>query len=273
MPELPEVESLRRSMLDRVVGARIEEVHVARPDVVLDELERPIRDLVVGSLRRHGKLLAIVESGDARTICVHLGMSGRLTIVEPRSPAERHEHVRFSLEAPDGARLDLAFVDPRRFGGISLHPTWSRAIEQRIAAMGPDALSIDPEALADRLAGRDRPIKSALLDQGLVAGLGNIYVDEVLHLAGVRPSRRCRRVSRATLLEVARLVPMVLGGAIGAGGSTLRDYRDASGRPGSAQTLHRVYGRSGRPCLGCGTTLRSRAVGGRSSCFCPSCQH
>jgi len=272
MPELPEVESLRRSMLDRVIGARIREVAVARADVVLDALDRPIRDLAVGSLRRHGKLLAIVEAGDARTICVHLGMSGRLTIVDPRSPAERHEHVRIPIEAPDGARLDLAFVDPRRFGGISLHPTWSHAVGSRIEAMGPDALSIEPEVLARRLAGRDRPIKSALLDQGLVAGLGNIYVDEVLHLAGVRPSRRCRRVPRATLLEIARLVPVVLQGAIDAGGSTLRDYRDASGRPGSAQTLHRVYGRSGSPCLGCGTTLRSRVIGGRSSCFCPSCQ-
>lgn len=142
-----------------------------------------------------------------------------------------------------------------------------------MAAMGPDALSIHPVVLADRLAGRARSIKAALLDQGIVAGIGNIYCDEILHRAGLRPSRRCRRIPRATLLRLGELVQEVLRAAIEAGGSTLRDYRDALGRAGTAQLLHQVYGRIGFPCRRCGGILRAQVIAGRTSCFCPSCQH
>lgn len=282
MPELPEVETVRRGLLPVMEGRRILRAEVNRPDLRWPLPERMAERLAgrrVTALRRRSKyILADLDGGE--TLLIHLGMSGRMLIAEaqvgvfhhPLPAAEKHDHVVLTMEG--GARI--TFNDARRFGMMDLWPTADLAAHPLLAGLGPEPFGNDfnETYLAERLRGRTMPVKAALLDQRIVAGLGNIYVCEALHDALISPERRVRDMTEA---EIARLVPVirdVLTRAIEAGGSSLRDYRQADGELGYFQHSFRVYGREGLPCLhpGCGGTVRRVVQSGRSSFFCPVCQ-
>lgn len=278
MPELPEVEHLRRSLEPALLGSRIARVRVRRRGVVTRgalELDQALlAGAVIRSTTRHGKQLAILAE-DGRALVVQLGMTGSVTIEtgpSPRGSEARHRHVVWELES----ERRMVFRDPRRFGGLTAHVD-ERALRAAWSALGPDALLTEPTALADHLAaslsGRGRPIKAALLDQAVVAGVGNIYADECLFAARIHPLRPGSSIERREWSALARRLHDILDRAADRGGSTLRDYRDAFGRPGTAVQIHRVYGRSGEPCTGCSTKIESFRLQGRTTSFCPTCQH
>lgn len=283
MPELPEVETVRRGLEPVMTGRRIVRAEVRAtglrwpfPPRMAERLEGA---LVLGLRRRSKYLLADLSSGE--TWLVHLGMSGRLLIsgqvaggfAHAAALPQKHDHVVLTMEG--GARI--TFNDARRFGAMDLMDTSAEAAHPLLARLGPEPLGngFDEASLAARLAGRRTPVKAALLDQGNVAGLGNIYVCEVLHRARLHPARQAGELGPA---DIARLVPLireVLTEAIAAGGSSLRDYRQADGELGYFQHGFRVYGREGAPCPapGCGGTVARLVQSGRSSFYCPDCQH
>lgn len=282
MPELPEVEHLRRSLVPILVGRAIASVRLHRRDVVTGP-RRPA-DLFAGAAvrdaLRKGKQLALVAD-TGRAMCIHLGMTGQLLALplHARVAPPTHAHVEWRLAAHAGPTdhqagppepTRLVFRDPRRFGGVWTYPSLEALVEARWSALGPDALTITPCELAPRLVATSRPIKAALLDQSVLAGVGNIYADEALFRAGVAPTHAAARI--ADLDGLCRAIRDTLDAAIAAGGSTLRDYRDATGAPGGFQRRHAVYGRGGEPCLRCGARLSSAAIAQRTTVWCPACQ-
>lgn len=282
MPELPEVEHLRRTLAPRVVGAAISEVTVLRRDVVRDRRGRRtgglddsvlLRGATIRALHRRGKQLAI-EADDGRVLCVHLGMSGQLRWVPPGRRIARgdHVHVAWRLRRGTDAAGRLLFRDPRRFGGIWCFAATNDLLRTRWDRLGPDALDIDGATLAGVLAGRRAAVKAILLDQAVAAGIGNIYADEALHRSGIDPRRPAAAIGRAGVERLAASIRSVLREAVQAGGSTLRDYVDGNGEPGGYAAGHRVYGRAGAPCLGCGRRLLSTRVAQRMTVWCPGCQ-
>lgn len=282
MPELPEVETVRRGLAPAMEGAVIARAAVNRPDLRWPFPERMAARLEgqrVLQLRRRSKyILADLSGGES--LLVHLGMSGRMTVsgdplgrfVHTHPAAQKHDHV--VLDMDNGARI--TFNDPRRFGAMDLVPTAAADAHPLLAGLGPEPLgnAFDGPGLAARLKPRRSPVKSALLDQRVVAGLGNIYVCEVLYRAGISPLRRCDRISTARLAALAPVIRRVLEEAIEAGGSSLRDFRQADGELGYFQHSFDVYGREGLPCRtpGCGATIRRAVQSGRSSFHCPQCQ-
>lgn len=279
MPELPEVETVRRSLLPHLLGTRIDSVRIHRGDICECRDERNRRaaptphHLLAGdtitSILRLGKQLALVgDSG--RVVCVHLGMTGRLSvhagaIPNPRDP---HDHVVWSLPHS----RSLTFHDPRRFGGLWMFPSEAALRTQRWNTLGPDALLLTGDHLARTLATSNRAVKAALLDQSVAAGIGNIYADEALFSANIHPMTRCSRIPTERWHLLAREVARILTNAIELGGSTIRDYVNADGTTGSAQASHNVYGRAGLPCHRCGETLQSGVVGQRTTVWCAHCQ-
>ncbi|MHC4947515.1 MAG: bifunctional DNA-formamidopyrimidine glycosylase/DNA-(apurinic or apyrimidinic site) lyase [Planctomycetota bacterium] len=274
MPELPEIEHLRRQLEPILVGARVVGVRLDRRDVVRGRVRRGrlLDGRTIAGLRRHGKQLALVGDDDDGVVCIHLGMSGQLRFDRDAAPAdERHVHCRWQLRTPAGPG-ELRFRDPRRFGGLWLFPDLETLADVRWSKLGPDALAIGGPELARRLAGRRRPIKSALLDQSIVAGVGNIYADEALFAAGLHPATPAGALGAPDATRLARAIRTILRQAVRAGGSTLRDYADATGRPGGYARRHRVYGRGGAPCGRCGTLLSVGILAQRTTTFCPQCQ-
>ena len=283
MPELPEVETIRRGLLPVVRDRRI--ARIARRPVALHG--RPVPALAglagarIADLDRRGKYL-LWRMGDGGPILVmHLGMSGRI-IVEtgspPRDPeaalaADRHVHLALALD--DGGLV--VFRDPRRFGQLDLLPEEAAlARHHALAALGPEPLgaAFTADYLHARLRASRARVKARLMDQGVVAGLGNIYVLEALHLAGIRPTRRADRIGRRSCERLVAAIRSVLEEAIASGGSSLKDYRLADGSLGYFQHRFRVYGRENRPCLrpGCGGVVTKRVQAGRASYYCPACQ-
>ena len=272
MPELPEVETVMRGLSARMLGRRILRAEVRRPDLrwpMPGNFAARLTGAHVLSLRRRAKyILMRLDGGDS--VLLHLGMSGRLLIRRHgANAAVLHEHVEMTTD--DG--WQVGFVDPRRFGSIDLVPTADEDAHRLLAGMGPEPLDdgFTADTLAASLAGRRTPIKAALLDQKIVAGLGNIYVCEALFRAGIAPGRLAQEVN------TARLVPEIkatLLEAIAAGGSSLRDYVQPDGELGYFQHAWRVYGREGTPCEdcpgppGCAGVARM-AQGGRSTFYCP----
>jgi formamidopyrimidine-DNA glycosylase len=278
MPELPEVETVRRGLLPAMEGRLIVRAEVNRPDLRFALPERMAERLTgarVMALRRRSKyILADLDSGE--TLLIHLGMSGRMLVsgitlgafFHDHPAPEKHDHVVLHLEG--GARV--TFNDARRFGAMDLMQTASAESHPLLAQIGPEPMgnAFDGAYLAARLQGRNTPIKSALLDQRLVAGLGNIYVCEVLFRAGIAPSRLAGQIK-----DPAALVPIireVLAEAIEAGGSSLKDYRRTDGELGYFQKAFAVYGREGEACLSCGQPIQRITQSGRSSFFCAACQ-
>jgi formamidopyrimidine-DNA glycosylase len=266
MPELPEVETVVRTLRPHLTSRRIVRVELTRSDIV-----RPIGfDLVphllgrtVSSITRRGKRI-VLSLDDSNRFYVHLGMTGRLTIEPLATPSRPHTHLVLDLSDCPG---QLRFRDPRRFGGIF----WLGNRDDD-SAIGPEPLSMRLPQFSKRLRKTRRAIKNVLLDQSVLAGLGNIYADEALFEAGIHPQaiacvltdRQIRRLSRAIKLTLRR--------ALRHRGSTLRDYVDANGSAGAFQKLHRVYDRAGEPCRCCKTRIQRIVLGGRSAHFCPKCQ-
>jgi formamidopyrimidine-DNA glycosylase len=281
MPELPEVERVRLSLLERLPGKRVVAVQVRRHEVI-----RRSGPLLLGQtiarIERHGKQLAILATGGASTsdpsdcLCVHLGMTGSLRCVngtsiqmsELKHNEDPHLHIAWRLD--DGC--GLLFRDPRRFGGLWSYPGFEALHQARWRQLGHDALTIRPMDLHRRLSHTHRPLKAALLDQAVLAGLGNIYVDELLFACRLHPLTPAGSLAPARVRHLVRKMRPLLQRAIDAGGSTLRDYVDGNGQQGGFQSLHKVYGRAGQNCPVCQNTLCSSVVAGRTSVWCRQCQ-
>jgi formamidopyrimidine-DNA glycosylase len=269
MPELPEVEVIRRGLVPRLCGRTVSRVHVGdHPGSFLIRPALLARRLVgrrVLGLARHGKYL-LAELDDGQRLLVHLGMTGRLGLASRRTP-DRHTHLR--LEFTDRGP-ELWFTDPRRFGRVGLlapgrsHP--------RLERLGTDAL-VATEADLWRATRRRRvAVKTVLLDQSVLAGVGNIYADEALFRVGIRPTRAASRLTRRECRELVAAVKRVFARSIALGGTTVRDYRDSDGDSGAYQQALRVYGRQGEPCWECREPVRRVVLAQRSSHFCPCCQ-
>lgn len=279
MPELPEVETVRRGLAAQVAGRRIREVEVGRERTVRRTSRRALIDGLTGTtitaVNRRGKyLLCPLDSGDE--LMVHLRMSGRLLVAAAGTPRPPHTHVVMHL---DGAPAqELWFVDPRTFGEMVVFDPANAGVEMpELARLGIDPITdgLTRRQLDRIVRTRRRQLKPLLLDQHLVAGVGNIYCDETLHRARLRPDRIGDSVTGRELGRLHESLLQVLGAAIEAGGSTLADtqYVDVEGQGGWFQVHHLVYDRAGQRCLTCGRSEIVRTVsGGRSTCFCPRCQ-
>lgn len=288
MPELPEVETVRRGLERSVLGREILAVRVGRERSVRrvgrEAVEHGMLGAAIESVERRGKyLIAVMDNGNEAMI--HLRMSGRLLIADPGAPAPAHSHVVVSLAGRRGGvlrrrapREELRFVDPRTFGEFAVYPSALRAeVVPEWTRLGVDPVidRFDGTVLRRLLGGRKRPIKAVLLDQSVVAGIGNIYADESLHRAGLRWSRRADSLSGRTVDRLADAIAEVLAGAIAAGGSTLDDtqYMGVDGEHGWFQLEHRVYGRAGELCTTCGKgRIVRETVAGRSTWYCRRCQ-
>jgi formamidopyrimidine-DNA glycosylase len=282
MPELPEVETVRRGLAPSMEGAVIAQAHVNRPDLRWPFPDRMADRLtgqkVLGLRRRSKYILADLASGE--TLLIHLGMSGRMTVsgdplgqfVHDHPAAEKHDHVVFDMD--NGARI--TFNDPRRFGAMDLLDTTTADQHKLLAAIGPEPLGNDfhEQYLVQAFRGRMTPVKSALLDQKIVAGLGNIYVCEALFRSGIHPKRKAGQIGANRVAALVPIIRDVLSEAIDAGGSSLKDFRQASGELGYFQHRFRAYGQEGNPCTtdGCVATIHRITQSGRSTFYCPNCQ-
>ena len=271
MPELPEVETIARGLAKRVAGDVIESVWLgSKPEPLKSppaEIEAALHSKKIVDVRRSGKHI-VVDLADpisdaapatAQWI-VHLGMTGRLLVCSPETELAKHTHAVLRL----ASGRELRFVDPRRFGRLA-------AIE-KFAPPGAEPLSISRADFANLFRRRKTPIKSALLNQKLLSGVGNIYADEALYRAAVRPRRRAASLTGDELRLLHKGLKQVLQEAIRLGGSSISDYVNSEGQEGFFQLKHRVYGREGRPCRKCGTSIKRVVIAGRSSHYCPQCQ-
>jgi len=285
MPELPEVETVRRGLGPVLAGATLTRVEARRPDLRFPLPEGFVQRLTGARIerldRRAKYLLAPLDRGD--TLVMHLGMTGRFEVAGggrerpgrfalAQAPDPRHAHVVFET----GAGALVTFYDPRRFGYMDLLPTDGLEAHPWFAALGPEPLGpgFDAAYLKRAFAGRRAPVKAALLDQRVVAGLGNIYVCEALFRAGIDPERAAGEIGPRKLAALVRIVRAVLCEAIEAGGSTLRDFASAEGSLGYFQHRFQVYGREGEPCLkaGCKGRVERIVQSGRSTFACSRCQ-
>ena len=305
MPELPEVETIARGLAKRVTGDVVESVWLGQKKEPLKSpataIAATLENSRIAAVRRIGKHIVFEldrvarapspangrttqrKAKEAHSIrpssntppgtgesakpqsaqwIVHLGMTGRLQVCEPQTEVEKHTHAILSLSSG----RELRFVDPRRFGRLSVAPAAD------FNAGGIEPLEIDLDRFVTLFRGRKTPIKSALLNQKLLRGVGNIYADESLFRAGIRPRRRASTIAREQLAKLHTSVKEVLKEAIAMGGSSISDYVDANGDEGFFQLRHRVYGREGDPCLICKTPIKRIVIAGRSSHYCPKCQ-
>jgi len=311
MPELPEVETIARGLAQRVAGDLVESVWLGQKKEPLkspaQEIAATLEHSRIAAVRRMGKHIVfdLEKNGVARTLLsakgrkrgkslgkpekphanelplagrttrptqrpastraqwiVHLGMTGRLQICAPETEIEKHTHAILKL----ASGRELRFVDPRRFGRLSV------ATSADFEAWGIEPLEIDAHRFVELFRGRKTLIKSALLNQKLLRGVGNIYADESLFRAGIRPRRRAATITRKQLGKLAIAIKEILREAIALGGSSISDYVDADGEEGFFQLQHRVYGREGEPCLVCKTPIKRVVIAGRSSHYCPKCQ-
>jgi len=284
MPELPEVETVANGVHARAQGQRIVSIWTSGKPQTFKSPEPEIADALTGatidSVRRVGKTIVMTVKRNASKkdeitaeFLIHLGMTGRLLVSQPDVPLPTHTHAVLTL----ADRREIRFVDPRRFGRLSIHATSARTTKDEqpsIGYTGPgrEPLTISLDDFVALFRGRKTPIKAALLNQSLLHGVGNIYADESLFRAGIRPRRQAGRLTRAELTRLRKALAEVLRQAIKLGGSSVSDYVDADGVRGFFQLQHKVYMRTGQPCLICGTPIKKITVAGRSTHFCPICQ-
>ena len=282
MPELPEVETVMRGLEPVLTGQRIDRAEVNRADLrwpFPDRMADRLTGQTIIGLRRRSKYI-LADLTSAETLLIHLGMSGRMLIsghtlgdFHHTHPAPaKHDHVVLHM----GQGVRITFNDARRFGAMDLMPSDATETHWLISSLGPEPLgnAFDEDYLVARLKGKNTPIKTALLDQRLIARLGNIYVCEVLFRAGIQPARKAGRIAQARVRGLVPIIRDVLTEAIASGGSSLRDYRQTDGELGYFQHIFRVYDREGQPCVtpGCDGVIRRIVQSGRSSFFCPQCQ-
>ena len=269
MPELPEVETTRRGVAPHLVGHRIEQVVLRRRALrwpIPPELVEGLSGQRVADVRRRAKYLLVdTRPGSA---LLHLGMSGSLRILPGAAPAGLHDHVDMVLDSGRVLRMN----DPRRFGALLWQPAGST--HPLLAGLGPEPLdpAFDGAHLFARSRGRNASVKTFLMDQATVVGVGNIYAAEALFLAGVHPARAAGRISLPRYERLATAVKQVLAHAIERGGTTLRDFLAPDGAPGYFEQELMVYGRAGQPCRSCATPLRGSRLGQRATVHCPRCQ-
>ncbi len=277
MPELPEVETIARGLAQNLIGDVIESVWLGnKPEPLKSppgEIVSTLEQARITGVRRVGKHIVVNLSRQSSVVSrqkkpkqqaqwiVHLGMTGRLLIAQPDVAVAKHTHAILRLRSG----RELRFVDPRRFGRLAV-------VRHSFEAPGSEPLDVGVESFAGLFHQRKTPIKSALLNQSLLSGIGNIYADESLFRAGVRPRRRAASLTRAELRRLYAAVQEVLNEAIAAGGSSVSDYVDSNGDAGFFQFQHRVYGREGEPCLICRTPIKRIVIAGRSAHYCPKCQ-
>jgi len=274
MPELPEVETIARGVHNRTRGDRIVEVwfgsHTEPFKTAAAEQAKALEGRLIRGVNRSGKHIvcdlgpAGARHSDAQWV-VHLGMTGRLVVTTPEAPVAPHTHARLTL----ASGREIRFVDPRRFGRLEF-----RDLEKKAGFAGPgkEPLTIGTDEFAKLFRGRRLAINAALLNQSLLAGVGNIYADESLYRAGIRPRRMAGRLTRPKLERLRLAIKEVLEHAIQLGGSSVSDYVDADGVRGFFQLVHCVYLRTGLPCRRCGTPIRRILVAGRGTHYCPKCQ-
>jgi formamidopyrimidine-DNA glycosylase len=273
MPELPEVETIARGLDKRVRGDVINSVWLGSHPEPLKSSPQAISAALVGSriagVRRVGKHIVLDleaknpnSTSPSRQWIVHLGMTGQMLVTSPEAQPQKHTHAIASL----ASGRELRFVDPRRFGRLSV------VAEESFTGPGKEPLTISSDEFAKLFRGRKTPIKAALLNQKLLHGVGNIYADESLFRARIRPHRQAGRLTREELDRLRTALRQVLKEAIRLGGSSVSDYVDAEGREGFFQLKHRVYLRTGQPCLVCRTPIKRLTIGGRGTHYCPKCQ-
>lgn len=270
MPELPEVETTRRGIAPHLAGRRISKVLIRDRRLrwpIANDLEILISGQRIKGVRRRAKYLLIELEGG--TLITHLGMSGSLRLVEAGNPLKKHDHVELQLDSG----LHLRLHDPRRFGAL----LWTEEEPEQhplLASLGPEPLSdeFDGHYLYERLHTRKQAIKSAIMDSQVVVGVGNIYANEALFLAGIDPRRSCKRISRVRIDRLAEQIRMVLARAIEQGGTTLRDFINPEGQPGYFQQTLNVYGRAQEPCRTCGSPIAHAIINQRATFYCPRCQ-
>ncbi len=271
MPELPEVETVLRGIRLHVQGRRITVVRrskVLRALPSAAKIAGGLKGAVVSNVRRRGKYL-LAELDNQKIFMVHLGMSGQLLMEASEIPRRKHMHLALGFSR---TKLELRFYDPRRFGKVALGIMADLESWTGLGVLGIEPLSSSPRQIAAAIAGSSKRLKSLLLEQRAVAGLGNIYVDETLFRAGLHPLRRCNSLAKDELSSLAREIKKVLREAIKQGGSTIGDYRHPDGAIGSFQDSHLVYGRTGQPCPRCAAPLIKQTIAGRGTHFCPVCQ-
>jgi formamidopyrimidine-DNA glycosylase len=277
VPELPEVETVRRTLAP-AIGRRVTGVWTSgkplrmRSKVDRAGLDRASAGAVLADVRRHGKYLLLDFAGRDAAVMVHLGMSGRLRLVPRDEPRAAHTHVVFAMEGPH----ELRYSDPRRFGIVEVVPAGAAAhAHPALALLGPDALErVDPVALHAAARRSSQSLKAILLDQSVVAGVGNIYASEALWRARLKPTRRGTGLALADARVLAREIPRVFQDALRRGGTSLKDFVDADGREGENAEYLRVYDRAGEACprRGCGGRIRRSVQQGRVTFHCPRCQ-
>ena len=270
MPELPEVETTRRGIAPHLLGQGVQAIVIRNPNLrwkVPADLARELPGQTLHAVERRAKYLLL--RADHGTVIVHLGMSGSLRIVASTTPAERYDHVDFVLAGGKCLRLR----DPRRFGAVLWTHT-DPALHVLLRDIGPEpfAAEFNGAFLHARTRRRTVAVRDLLLNTHIVAGIGNIYANEALFRARIRPSRHAGRLSRAECDRLVRAIRATLKKAINAGGTTLRDFQNADGHPGYFQRSLAVYGRVGKPCQRCTTLIRARRLGQRRAFFCPHCQ-
>ena len=267
MPELPEVETIANGLNKRVAGDRIDSVWIgSKPEPLKSpaaEIARALEGARIAQVHRVGKHIVfdLAAKKDQRQWIVHLGMTGRMLVATPESELLPHTHLVAKLKSG----RELRFVDPRRFGRLEVRNT-------TFAGPGTEPTRIGLEDFIALFRGRKAPIKGALLNQNLLHGVGNIYADESLFRAGVRPRRKAGSLTHAEYAKLHAALQEVLKEAIAAGGSSISDYVDADGEEGFFQLKHRAYGREGKPCLVCKTPIKKIIVAGRGTHYCPKCQ-
>jgi formamidopyrimidine-DNA glycosylase len=269
MPELPEVQTVVNTLQPAVVGHVIAAVDLRRADILLPagfDLAGHLIGRTIEAIHRRAKRIVITLS-DGNRFYVHLGMTGRLTVETPEAPLLPHTHLLINFAAPS-CETELRFRDPRRFGGV----WWMGQDDLLERSIGPEPLTLRASQLTKRLAGTTRAIKNALLDQSVIAGLGNIYVDESLFKAGIHPLTPGNQLTVDQVGKLNRAIKFTLRKALRHRGSTLRDYFDSNGNPGGFQKLHAVYDRADLPCRKCKRPIERIVLGGRSTHFCLTCQ-
>lgn len=273
MPELPEIETIRRGLQRHLRGRTIQRAEVRdtrlRWPVARARLERGLAEREIVDIGRRAKYLLLQLNGDA-TLLIHLGMSGRLLLMENGQAFDKHDHVVLHL----GGGGQLRFRDPRRFGMVDLVEHEAIATYPQLVHLGIEPLDegVTAVSLYPQVAKSKKPIKNLLMDNGFVVGVGNIYANEALHRARIHPLTLANRLDAKGWGILFAAVRHVLRDAIDKGGTTLNDFVDSSGTPGYFQLSLAVYGRAGEPCLRCGTTIAREVLVGRSSFFCPVCQ-
>ncbi|MGB1271650.1 MAG: bifunctional DNA-formamidopyrimidine glycosylase/DNA-(apurinic or apyrimidinic site) lyase [Endozoicomonas sp.] len=270
MPELPEVETTRRGIHPHVEGQVIDRVEVREYRLrwpVPDNIDQALRGKTVKAVRRRAKYLLLeIDQG---CLILHLGMSGSLRVLLHQEAPKKHDHVDFVLK--NGTRI--RYTDPRRFGAVlwTEQPVHDHKL---LKHLGPEPLEgeFTEQRLFQFSRGRSQPVKTFIMDNKVVVGVGNIYANEALFRAGIHPERPCGKISKARCLRLTQCIRDTLAEAIAQGGTTLRDFVGGDGKPGYFKQELAVYGRAGQPCLQCSSTIKEIKLGNRSTCFCPKCQ-